>query len=299
MDRRIARHMEGPSVMHPPKVLIGITTRNRAAILPRALASALAQTYPDIQIAVIDDGSTDKTPDLSAHYPQVLWMRHATSLGIIESRNELMRSTDADYYLSLDDDAWFMKNDETSLAVSHLEAHPDLAGVAFDILSPDRSVPVQRGASQAVAMFIGCGHLLRLSAVRNAGFYAPSPGTYGSEEKDLSLRLADLGLGIDLLPGLHVWHDKAWNGRDWFPLHRSGVCNELALTLRRCPLPDVLAVFPLKTASFFAYWIKRPEFFKAGLAGLWDVVKNGRSILRSRRPVKRKTFWTMIKAPAR
>ena len=279
------------STSTPPTVLVGISTRNRAGILPKAIASALAQDYPHVRVAVLDDGSTDDTPALRTRFPRVHWQRHENSLGLIESRNELMRATGAAYYVSLDDDAWFLRGDEIALALARFEAHPHLAGVAFDILSPDRPDPVERGMPRPVAMFIGCGHILRLSAVQEAGYYASSPGTYGSEEKDLSLRLADLDYRIDLLPGVHVWHDKAWTGRDWNPLHRSGVCNELVMTLRRCPLPDALAVLPLKVASYLWFWLRNPSCFLAGLGGLVDFLRYFASAWRTRQPVRRATFW--------
>lgn len=279
--------------MASPTLLVGITTRNRAHILPKAIRSALAQACPGVRVAVLDDGSTDATPALRAEFPQVDWIRHETSHGIIESRNELMRGTSADYYLSLDDDAWFLRDDEIALAVARLEADPQIGAIAFDILSPDRPEPGERTPPREVAMFIGCGHIVRLSAVRAAGFYASSPGTYGSEEKDLSLRLADLGYRIDLLPGIHVWHDKAWQDRDYFPIHRSGVCNELVMTLRRCPLPDLLLVFPLKLVSYAWFWVRRPSFLRAGLAGVGTALGHVGSAWRTRAPVKRRTFWRL------
>ena len=274
-----------------PRVLVGITTRNRAQILPKALTSALAQQYTNLQVVVLDDGSTDETPTLREKYPLVRWQRHESSLGIIESRNELMRSTEADYYVSLDDDAWFFHGDEIALAVERLETNANVAAIAFDILSPDRPDRQTRSAATPASMFIGCGHMVRLSAVRTAGYYAPTPGSYGSEEKDLALRLADLGLKIELLPGVHVWHDKAWTGRAWYPLHRSGVCNELFMTLRRCPLPDVLLVLPLKLLSYSWFWIRRPSYFSAGLAGVGLFLRNLGPAFRSRQPVQRATFW--------
>lgn len=279
--------------MPSPTLLVGITTRNRAHILPKAIRSALAQNCPGVRVAVLDDGSTDGTPALRAEFPQVEWIRHETSHGIIESRNELMRGTSADYYLSLDDDAWFLRDDEIALAIARLEADPTIGAIAFDILSPDRSDAVERGAPREVAMFIGCGHVVRLSAVRAAGFYASSPGTYGSEEKDLSLRLADLGRRIELLPGVHVWHDKAWQDRDFFPIHRSGVCNELVMTLRRCPMPDLVLVFPLKLVSYAWFWIRRPSFLRAGLAGVGAALRHAGSAWRTRAPVRRDTFWRL------
>lgn len=274
-----------------PSVLVGITTRNRAHILPKALDSLRAVVRPGLAVTVLDDASTDSTPTLRERYPEIRWLRHNQAAGIIQSRNELMRSATTEYFLCLDDDAWFLRGDELGLALDHLQANPTVAAIAFDILSPDRSSPVNRSAPLPVAMFIGCGHLLRLSAIQAAGYYAPSPGIYGSEEKDLCLRLADLGFQVMRLPGVHVWHDKAWADRDNRPLHRSGVCNELVMTLRRCPLPDVLLVLPLKLASYLWFWVRKPFYFSAGLAGLGDFIRYLGPAWQSRRPVKRNTFW--------
>ncbi|MFZ5495229.1 MAG: glycosyltransferase family 2 protein [Verrucomicrobiota bacterium] len=274
-----------------PTILAGITTRNRAHSLPQALDSLRLVARPGLSVTVLDDASTDSTPALRGRYPEFRWVRHETPVGIIESRNELMRGAGTDYFLCLDDDAWFLDGDELDLALARLEAAPGVAGIAFDILSPDRPDRGARGAPRPVGMFIGCGHLLRLSAVQAAGYYAPSPGTYGSEEKDLCLRLADLGGVIELLPGVHVWHDKAWTDRDNRPLHRSGVCNELVMTLRRCPWPDLLAVLPGKLASYLRFWVRNPYYFSAGLAALADFARHLPAAWRSRRPVRRDTFW--------
>ncbi len=271
--------------------MIGITTRNRAHILPKAVSSALAQDYPSLQVAVVDDASTDGTPDLCARFPTVQWERHEQPHGIIESRNRLMRTATADYYVSLDDDAWFLRGDEISLAVTRLQAEPAIAGIAFDILSPDRPGIIERAGPRPTSMFIGCGHVLRLSVVRTAGFYADTPGPYGSEEKDLCLRLSDLGHRIELLPGVHVWHDKAWTGRNNNPLHRSGVCNELIMAVRRCPLPDAFLVLPLKVVSYLWFWLRNPNYMLAGLAGLGDFLRHLGGGWRARRPVRRETFW--------
>ncbi|HYC72273.1 MAG TPA: glycosyltransferase [Opitutaceae bacterium] len=274
-----------------PRIVAGITTRNRAPILPRALDSLRAAGRDGLRIVVLDDGSTDGTSALAARYPEFEWRRHETARGIIESRNELMREADAKYFLCLDDDAWFVRGDELALAIARLEADPRIAAIAFDILSPDRPAESPRGRPRPTTMYIGCGHVLRLSAVREAGFYAATPGVYGSEEKDLCLRLADRGYRVELLPGVHVWHEKAWSGRDNRPLHRSGVCNELVMTVRRCPLPALLAVLPAKLFSYLGFWIRRPHYFAAGVAGVLDAVRHGPMAWRTRHPVRVATFW--------
>lgn len=274
-----------------PRIVAGITTRNRVELLPRALDSLRTTRYPALQISVVDDGSTDATPGLRVRYPEADWRRHDRSLGIIESRNEQMRTADTDYFLCLDDDAWFLEGDELALAVTRLEQDPAIAGIAFDILSPDRPNRAPRDQPRQVSMYIGCGHLLRLSAVRAVGYYAPAPGTYGSEEKDLCLRLADRGWRIELLPGVHVWHEKAWSNRDNRIIHRSGVCNELVMTLRRCPLPDLVVVLPWKLFRYLWFWLRHPFYLGAGLAACGDFLGHATATWRTRQPVQRTTFW--------
>src|SRR5262249_19070968 len=127
-------------------------------------------------------------------------------------------------------------NYEIAVAVAYLERHPRVAAIAFDILTPDRPDPVPQSAARAVSAFIGCGHMLRLSAVREMGGYTNLPDIYGGEETDLCLRLIDAGYAIVLLEGVHVWHDKTATARDNARQHRSGVCNDFTIALMRTPL---------------------------------------------------------------
>jgi filamentous hemagglutinin family protein len=55
--------------MHPPVSLI-ITTYNRAAFLGTAIASVLQQTYPDFELLIWDDGSTDGSFELAQTYAE-------------------------------------------------------------------------------------------------------------------------------------------------------------------------------------------------------------------------------------
>lgn len=277
-----------------PNVVVGIVTRDRATVVRKAVESALAQSFPNLAISVVNDGSVDATGAIAAEYPAVNWSDHSTSRGCIAARNDLMARVSGDYFVSLDDDAWFLNGDEIRVAVNYLEAHPKVAAIAFDILSPDRSSTRDRAQPRGVPAFIGCGHIVRLAAVRAAGGYVNTPGTYGSEEKDLALRLMDAGYNIMLLPGVHVWHDKSTVARVIPDQHRSGVCNDLAMTLRRSPLLVLPFALLAKFYRHFAFsW--RHSLTRPCLQGFGLFARSVPVIWRSRNPVKLATLRTFLR----
>src|SRR5262245_260978 len=89
---------------HRPLVTALINTYNYGRYLPFAINSVLKQTYPNIEIIVVDDGSTDHTPEIIAHYAgRVRAVRtenggqaHAFNVGIPLARGELLMLLDAD-----------------------------------------------------------------------------------------------------------------------------------------------------------------------------------------------------------
>lgn len=280
--------------MQPPSVCLGIVTRNRAQSLRKAIASAIQQKGANMEIVVLDDGSTDETIDLRAQFPELSWIRRDEDAGYISARNELMRRGNFDYFVSLDDDAWFVSDDEISVAINFVKENPAIGAVAFDILSPDRPNPKGRGAPQTVATFIGCGHVLRMSAVRDVGPYEETPGGYGGEEKDLCLRLMDAGYQIVRLPGVHVWHDKTSVARELTSQHRSGVCNDLIMTLRRTPALFLPAAILVKLYRHFRFSLKH-GLMRACLQGFKLFACSIPTALRTRRPVRITTLRTFMR----
>lgn len=269
--------------------LVGIVTKDRASIVSKAISSALAQQNVRLRVCLVDDGSQDGTDLLRTAFAPVDWVKWRTPKGYMEARNFMMDSSTEEFFVSLDDDAWFLANDEVELALSHLREHEKTAAVVFDILSPDRPTAKKRTQPVAAGMFIGCGHVLRLSAVREVGFYVPTPGVYGGEEKDLSLRLLDAGYQIYKLPGVHVWHDKTTVSRDVPAQHRSGVCNDLAMTLRRTPATLLLPALFFKIWRHFQFSVTT-GLISPCLRGFVLFFKSAPAIFRSRRAVKVSTL---------
>jgi glycosyltransferase involved in cell wall biosynthesis len=89
-----------------PDVSIVIPTRNRWPILSQTLAGALRQTDVRHEVIVVDDGSTDETPDRLAGLlePRVRTVRHETSRHVAAARNSGIAAAHGEWIAFLDDD---------------------------------------------------------------------------------------------------------------------------------------------------------------------------------------------------
>ncbi len=67
--RAMDSHLESPMLSQSEKVSIIIPARNEEANLPRLLQSLQTLDYPDYEVIVVDDQSTDKTLELARSYP--------------------------------------------------------------------------------------------------------------------------------------------------------------------------------------------------------------------------------------
>jgi hypothetical protein len=88
-----------------PLISVIMPTRNRSGLLPRAIASVLAQTYPDFELVVIDDGSSDDTAELLASISdrrlRPLRIDHS---GVGAARNAGLEAATGELIAYLDDD---------------------------------------------------------------------------------------------------------------------------------------------------------------------------------------------------
>ena len=115
--------------MHPVSVSVVIPTFNRCSLVQQAIDSALAQTYPDIEIIVVDDGSTDETPRIiPAKYGdqiRYIWQENA---GLSAARNHGLRLAQGEYVAFLDsDDLWLPE--KLRRQVAEMEKHPEAGAV--------------------------------------------------------------------------------------------------------------------------------------------------------------------------
>lgn len=111
----------------PPLVSVIVPTKDRAALLPAALDSVLAQTYPHWQLVVVDDGSTDGTAELLERYaqdPRVEVVHHAEARGVAAARNAGLARAEGHYVAYLDsDNTWYPDFLELMVRAMHRDGH--------------------------------------------------------------------------------------------------------------------------------------------------------------------------------
>jgi hypothetical protein len=107
-------------------VSVVVPVHNGARYLAEALDSVLAQTHRQLEILVVDDGSTDDTPAVVARYGERLrLLRHADNRGPSAARNIGLRAARGPFVAFLDsDDRWLPEKLARQAAV--LDARPDV-----------------------------------------------------------------------------------------------------------------------------------------------------------------------------
>jgi glycosyltransferase involved in cell wall biosynthesis len=155
-------------------VSVVIPTYNRADLIGETIDSVLAQGYPNIEIVVIDDGSTDGTEALVKQYGERLRYVRKPNGGLASARNRAQREARGEYVAWLDSDD-LCDPDRIALQVAYLEANPDvqLCSSDFGAFSNEGTI-----ASSYIGEYYG---RFRRSAAGIRGVY-PEGGTLAAND---------------------------------------------------------------------------------------------------------------------
>jgi glycosyltransferase involved in cell wall biosynthesis len=110
-----------------PTVSVILSTHNRAESLTAAIESVLAQTYPALQLLVIDDASTDDTAKILANYAEdsrVATLRNDTNLGLPASLNRGIDASEGDFIARIDDDDYWTDDHKLARQVDFMQKNP-------------------------------------------------------------------------------------------------------------------------------------------------------------------------------
>ncbi|MBQ6665340.1 MAG: glycosyltransferase family 2 protein [Synergistaceae bacterium] len=125
-----------PSALSNNSALVSviIPAYNVAPYIHRAIESSLRQTHTNIEVLVIDDGSTDDTLKVAQSYAERdsrVRVYHQENMGESTARNYGIREAKGEYFVFLDSDDW-LEDDAVEIMVSAQIENPDsLVGVNY------------------------------------------------------------------------------------------------------------------------------------------------------------------------
>lgn len=126
-----------------PLVSIVLPTYNGVKRLERAVESAIRQTYPNTEIIIINDGSTDETAGLISRLieknPRIVALTHAKNLGIVQALNDGIARARGKYIARLDDDDTWRDDEKIGKQVRFLEQCPEYGLVGGGTIVTDSS----------------------------------------------------------------------------------------------------------------------------------------------------------------
>lgn len=215
------------------QVVAIIVTRNRAELLRRSVQSVLRQQPHAPRLIVVDDASTDHTPQvLQEECPNATVIRLSKNVGWSAARNIAAAAADRDVLFFLDDDGE-LAEDAVAAATRAMLADDRIGALVVTVIEAGK--PIFASGTDARTFTNVCygQGALRRQAFMAVGMY-PSDFAY-AEEMDLSLRLLDAGYHIVYDPAVVTFHapdQRTRRPREHVEVHR----NMLRVVLMRAPL---------------------------------------------------------------
>ncbi len=227
-----------------PKVSVMVASYNGERTLELCLNSLQALNYPDYEVILVDDGSTDRTPEIGRRFPNVRYIRHEKNMGLSSARNtginaaegEVIAFTDSDcradedwlYYLISD----LMNSEFTGIGGHNLLPPEDSWVAAAVMVSP--WWPAHVMITDRLAEHIpGCNMAFYKWALEEIGGFDPIFRKAG-DDVDACWRMQQNGYKLGFSPAGFVWHYRRATVRDYVK-QQHGYGEAEALLSRRHP----------------------------------------------------------------
>lgn len=211
--------------MTSPCVSVVIPCYNHANYLQDAIRSCLAQTYPNLEILVVDDGSTDNTKAVVGQFPQVQYI-YQDNAGVGAARNRGWRQAQGEFVQFLDADDYLLPT-KIQRCVDALRADPEIGVVYtdYEIRTEDMCA---RHPIQHPAWVMPEGEVLKRLIDQNTAFFVPACAVirreliervngfnetlHGTEDWYMWISLAAHGARFRYVPEMLVWYRQTLNG---------------------------------------------------------------------------------------
>jgi glycosyltransferase involved in cell wall biosynthesis len=204
-----------------PMISVIVCAYNADSTMEGCLASFQHVEYPNFEVIVVDDGSTDKTGEISDKYAAkfpFIHVIHQPNLGLSAARNvgmhaakgEIIAYTDSDCYVDphwLTYMAWAFRDKRfAAIGGPNLPPPEDNRTAACVAVSP--GAPTHVLITDEIAEHIpGCNMAYRREALMATGGFDATYRAAG-DDVDLCWRLMDMGHVIGFHAGMMVWHHR-------------------------------------------------------------------------------------------
>jgi O-antigen biosynthesis protein len=207
-----------PQLARYPKVSVVVCSYNGAKTLDGCLRSLEKLDYPDYEVILVNDGSTDAVPDIAERYASWLRIHHQENQGLSVARNVGMHLAEGEIIAYTDDDC-FADEDWLYYLVSKL-LESQASGVGGPNLLPTHDGPVAAcvSASPGTPAHIlvddngaehvpGCNMAFWADRLRSIQGFDPVYRAAG-DDVDVCWRLQGQGDFIVFSPAAMVWHHR-------------------------------------------------------------------------------------------
>ncbi len=201
----------------PPRVSVIVCTRNGAATLAACLDSLGHLHYPNYEVLLVDDGSTDRVPEIAQDFPHVRYLRlepsglsAARNAGAAASTGEILAYTDDDCLADPDWLTYLTKAlaDPAMVAAGGPNVPPPPQSLVQACIIAAPGGPAHVLLSDRLAEHIpGCNLAVKRSAFDGINGFRPKYHAAG-DDVDFCWRLQEAGGGIAFAPAAMVWHHR-------------------------------------------------------------------------------------------
>lgn len=293
------------SVISHPKVIVAILNWNGRRHLEKFLPSVIASTYPNLEIVVGDNASTDDSVAyIQQKFPTIRIIQNDKNYGFAEGYNRILSQLDADYFVLLNSDVevkarWIeplvtlMESDSQiaaaqpkilSYAHKHLFEYAGAAGGFLDIFGYPfcrgrifDSIEADKGQYDTEAEIFwasGAAFFIKKKYWKESGGF-DSYFFAHMEEIDLCWRLKNKGYKIMYCPQAEVYHVGGGTLHAEHP-HKTflNFRNNLLMLRKNLPFVKALAIIS------FRFWLDFASLLKYVCAGK---IKNALAISKAHR----------------